>query len=196
MRRMVEHEPYRRTYKVHLAGGQLRLQEMILFVSKKCQDGPYWGKTKLNKILWRADFTAFHERGVPVTGRAYQRIQYGPAPVEMAPLLGEMLNRGLIRIECIPTRGGILEQRIYCESEPNLTYFSRDDISYIDASIEYYWDKTATETSDDSHGVAWKTRADGDAMPYELAYLSDGEIPQELLKKIKGIGIERGWHSE
>jgi hypothetical protein len=59
------------TYKVHLPGGQKRLREMILYISNRCNDAPRWGKSKLNKILWRAGSHAFLNRGDPVTGRPY-----------------------------------------------------------------------------------------------------------------------------
>lgn len=189
-------ESYRLTYKVHLAGGQSRLREMIIYVSAKCKDAPRWGKTKLNKILWRADFTSFYERGVPVTGRAYQRLQYGPAPVEMAPMLGEMLNYGLIKISPVEFENGSVEERIEPLTGAGLSVFSPDDLAYVDRAIEYYWDDTAREVSEDSHGMAWKSRENGDPMAYELSYLSDERIPDHVLSRIKKIAEERGWKSE
>jgi Protein of unknown function (DUF4065) len=186
----------RLTYKVHLAGGQARLREMIIYVSSKCVHAPRWGKTKLNKILWRADFTSFAERGVPVTGRPYQRLRNGPAPTEMAPLLGEMLNNRVITIDFNELGHNVVEERIFPIMNPNLQAFSRDDIKYIDDSINYYWDDTATEASDDSHGIAWKSRADGDPMPYELSYLSDRQMSLDIQRKLAGLGAEHGWKSE
>src|ERR1700720_1644773 len=87
------------TWKVQLPGGQKRLREAILYVSHACEAAPLFGLVKLNKILWRADFESFAERGQPITGRQYQRLPQGPAPVEMLPLLNEMQAEGLIRIE-------------------------------------------------------------------------------------------------
>jgi hypothetical protein len=181
---------------VHLAGGQDRLREMILYVSERGKSAKRWGKTKLNKTLWRADFTSFYERGVPVTGRPYQRLEFGPAPLEMAPMLGEMINNGLISIEKVKFSVGVIEDRIIPNDKPNLSMFSKDDMRYIDSAIDYYWDDTARSASDDSHGVAWRTRGNGDAMPYELAYLSDCKLPAQMLAKVKIMAQEKGWKSE
>lgn len=192
----MKHESRNLTYRVPLSGGQSRLREMILYIAEKYSDAPFWGKTKLNKILWRADFTSFYERSVPVTGRAYQRLKYGPAPVEMAPILGEMQNSGLIEIDYVEAGGGFSEERIIPKTPPSLVHFSPDDLRFIDDAISYYWDYTAAAVSEDSHGVAWKTRMDGDAMPYESAYLSERTLPLHIQQKIVEIGTERAWKSE
>ena len=184
------------TYKVNLAGGQDRLREMILYVSEHSKNSPRWGKTKLNKTLWRADFESFLTRGIPVTGRAYQRLPRGPAPVEMAPVLGEMISAGLVSIEYLPLQSGLVEERIIPNAKPNLRFFSQDDLRFVDQAINYLWDDSATDVSRDSHGIAWQSRVDGDPMPYELAYISDRRLSIDLERKLKEIGAERGWKSE
>ena len=47
--------------------GEVRLLELILYVAEKCQDDPKFGATKLNKILWWADFLAYAQHGTPIT---------------------------------------------------------------------------------------------------------------------------------
>jgi hypothetical protein len=138
---------------------------------------------KLNKILWRADFHSFAERGQPVTGRQYQRLPQGPAPIEMVPVLNEMLREGLLRVE----RARVIdfdERRPVALVAPTLTLFSKADLDQIDLAIEFYWHWTAKEASDHSHGVAWRTRANGDPMPYELAYLSDEPLSAGMRDKL------------
>ena len=74
---------------MRLPGGQGRLREMVLYVCAACRDAERFGKVKLNKILWRADFKAFAERRVPLTGRTYQKLAAVPAPLEMPLVLAE-----------------------------------------------------------------------------------------------------------
>jgi len=153
------------------------------------------GLTKLNKILWKADFDSYAARHVPVTGRAYQRLELGPAPKEMKPLLNDMLQSGSIRLELTDFGDGIVERRPIAESDPRMHYFSVEDLDFVEAAISYYWDKTGKETSDDSHGVAWRSRENGDTMFYELAYLSDAEVSPrqriEILEREKAKGGKR-----
>jgi Protein of unknown function (DUF4065) len=98
------------TWKVHLPGGQRRLREAVLYVSKHCESAPLFGLVKLNKIMWRADFDSFAQRGQPVTGRQYQRLPQGPAPAETLPVLNELVADKLLRIER-STVGGYEQQR-------------------------------------------------------------------------------------
>jgi len=186
--------PYPRqklTYRVRLPGGQKRLREAALYVAQKAQVLERFGLVKLNKILWKADFSAFAERGVPVTGRAYQRLRLGPAPVEMRPLLAEMEQEGEIALEQTDfgiTVDGIpvIERRPIALVDPTFRWFSQDDLAFLDASIDYYKDMSANKTSDDSHGVAWSTRFDGDPMPYDSALFSDEKPPMAQLLRMAG----------
>jgi hypothetical protein len=189
------HKPKGLTYRVDLPGGQERLAEAILYVSEKCRSAERFGLIKLNKIIWRADFSAFQARRVPVTGRAYQRLRFGPAPIEMRPLLNEMQDSGSIEIERVDLGEGKVEQRVVGNIPPHSRFFSPDDLEFLDQAIEYYWDKTGMESSDDSHGIAWKTHEDGDPLPYELVFLSDRELEPEQVKKFAAMAKERRWVS-
>jgi hypothetical protein len=182
------------TYRVELPGGQGRLREAILYVCAKCADAPYFGLTKLNKILWFADFSSFAERAQPITGREYQRLSFGPAPVEMLPLLNEMHREGDIAID-----GARLvkfdERRPRALVRPSLRNFSPADLSYLDISISKFWELTGKDASDKSHGVAWKTRGDGDLMPYESTYLDDEPLGAATKGKLLRIAKEKNLRS-
>lgn len=189
---MDESQTPRLTYKVSLPGGQQRLREAALYVMEKCAECESFGLTKLNKILWRADFTAFARRRQPVTGRIYQKLKYGPAPVEMQPLLNELQRGGYMTIE----RRGVVpfvESRPVGLVSPSLRHFSEDDLAFLDEAIRFYWDYTATGVSNQSHGVAWKTREIGDPMPYESSLLSDERLAGELKARLLELGKARRW---
>jgi antitoxin SocA-like protein len=192
---MADYRPKALTYRMRLPGGQERLRELILYVADKCQNAPRFGMIKLNKIIWRADFSAFAARHVPVTGRAYQKLKYGPAPVDMRPLLEEMRAKGDIEIDSIEFKLNVAEKRVVAILPPNPRYFSADDLEYVDASIAYYWNKTGELASEDSHGTAWATRDDGDPMPYELAFLSDAKLNTDQAAKFSKMAEEYRWAS-
>lgn len=174
------------TYRVDLSGGQRRLKEAILYVAQKGQEMKFFGRIKLNKILWRADFRSFYERHQPVTGRAYQKLEWGPALIEMLPVLQELLRDGAL-VQEPRAHAGNTEYRPIPKAEPNLRFFSPDDLDYLDESLRHYWSMTGTESSDESHGIAWKSRMIGDAIPYEAAYFEDKPLPNAALQKFAGI---------
>lgn len=183
------------TWKVQLPGGQRRLREAVLYVSHACESAKLFGLVKLNKIIWRADFESFADRGQPVTGRQYQRLKQGPAAVEMLPVLNELQADGLLRIDRIKL-GELVEMRPTALASAVTNLFSRSDLDCLDRAVSVYWDKSGTETSDLSHGVAWKSRADGEPMPYELAYLSDKPIGAGQRGRLLKLAAENGWLSK
>jgi hypothetical protein len=184
------------TATVELAGGQSRLRQMILYVASECKSAKYFGAIKLNKIIWKADFDAFSVRKRPVTGREYRRQQFGPALREMLPVHREMLRDGAIQVERRDFGNDIVEHRTIAIDQPNIGLFTNEDLAFVDAAIRHYWDMTGMETSDESHGVAWKTRNNGDPMPYELAFLSDEPLDSVHLKRIEDLIYDKGWVSE
>ena len=181
---------------VELAGGRDRLREMILYVAERCAEAKYFGAVKLNKIIWKADFDAYAARRKPITGREYRRRYFGPALLEMLPVHREMQREGLIRVDLRDFGDGYVEQRTIALEEPDLRWFDQDDLSFVDAAIQYYWEKTGTEASDDSHGAAWRTRKDNDPMSYELAFLSDQPLDLPHVMHIESLIYEKGWASE
>jgi hypothetical protein len=183
------------TWKVPLPGGQKRLGEAVLYVSQKCEMAAFFGLVKLNKIIWRADFESFAQRGQPVTGRQYQRLRQGPAPVEMLPVLNELQAGGLLELKRV-RQGNHEERRPIALQDPVLRLFSPQDLEFLDRAISVYWDKTGKEVSDLSHGVAWKTREEAEAMPYELAYLSDQPMGRGQKAKLLRLAEQHGWNSK
>ncbi|MGC2521480.1 MAG: Panacea domain-containing protein [Stellaceae bacterium] len=145
------------------------------------------GLIKLNKILWKADFDAYAARNIPVTGRAYQRLELGPAPREMRPLLNEMIRARLIHLEETDFGDGVIEYRPIADKPPSLDNFGSDDIEFVDASIVYYWNMTGKETSDDSHGIPWRSRKNNEPMFYELSFISDSPISPKQIIRISAV---------
>ncbi len=184
------------TFRVDLPGAQDRLRQAILYVAKQNVTAVRFGLIKLNKIIWKSDFSSFAARGVPVTGRSYKRQKFGPVASEMLPLYSEMLRDGLIEISRFDFGDGVIEKRTLALVDAQMSRFSSEDIQFLDASITYYWNKTGEEASDDSHGVAWSTRHNGDDMPYESAYLSDETLGLKQKLRLEDRMIKGGWISE
>ncbi len=169
---------------------------MILYVAGQCQRATRFGDIKLNKILWKSDFDAFAARGMPVTGRSYQRLRLGPAPKEMHPLHQEMLRNGLIKVDLVDFGNGIVEHRTVPLKHAEMDLFSEEDLGFVNQSIQYYWDLTGMETSDDSHGPAWLTRENGEPMPYEAALLSERRPSSGQITRLKQAIYDGRWLSD
>jgi hypothetical protein len=191
---MIGVEDLHLTYRVDLSGGQRRLKEATLYAAQKSQRMDRLGGIKLNKILWRSDFRSFYARRQPVTGRTYQRLKFGPAPIEMVPVLAELHRDGLLVTEQRKVFDKT-EHRPVPQADPVLNFFSQEDLDYLDESIQHYWSMTGAETSDESHGIAWRSREDGDPIPYEAAYFEDAPLGEKYLGKLAEQGRGAKWLS-
>jgi hypothetical protein len=69
-----------------------RLEHMIVFFAERLRPS----RTKLNKLLWYADFLAFKRQSISLSGAPYLRFQYGPVPEHYERLVAEVVSDGLV----------------------------------------------------------------------------------------------------
>lgn len=181
------------TFKFPDAGGEDRLRELILYIATRCQDDPKFGATKLNKILWWADFLAFGQRGKPITGVEYMRLPQGPAPRRFVPVRNAMQESGELAIAVVQTRGGYEQKRPVALRSAKLDLFSADDIAIVDSVIRVLRRKTARGVSRQSHGKAWEIAGDMESIPYEAIFLSDDPITRDDIARTRVLARQYGW---
>lgn len=181
------------TYTMELPGGALkRLEEAIIYVCSVCEADTAFGLTRLNKILFEADFRAFHIRGKPITGARYQRIQNGPAPKAMKPRLDALTETHDLKIRTANFLGRT-QQRPIALRDPDLSFFTADDIALLDEVIRESWGKTGAEVSHASHRIEWWTRANGDDIPYEASWLSNAPVSDAEAARTQELAASHGW---
>lgn len=159
------------------AYNEAKLAELIVYVAAKCEKHERFGATKLNKILFYSDFTSYLERGIPITGAEYQRLKYGPAPVRLLPVQGDLVRSGAVvnRESVVP--GGSLEKRLIPLRPADLDLFDAKDIAIVDHVIDLFQHHSAVAVSELSHRLpCWKLAADGERIPYFTALLPE-EVP-------------------
>jgi hypothetical protein len=149
-----------------------RLQELILYVANRLQGDLAFGRVKLAKILYCADFTSYRLHHMPVTGSAYVRWEHGPVPQNFLDILDEMESARHI-VTKTEMYHNHQQKRVIALREPDLTLFSGRDIKLVDDIIEQLSDKNASELSHLSHGVAWGLVGPSMKIPYEASLLSD-----------------------
>jgi Protein of unknown function (DUF4065) len=179
------------TERISLPGDTARLKELIVYIALRCQDDPAFGAIKLNKILFRADFQSYRQRGKPITGTAYFRLKHGPAPKAMKPVSDELHREDAVRTQRRFV-GGHEQKRPIALRPANLEYFDGGDIAIVDEVITDLWGKSASAVSEQSHGVQWMTRADKDPIPYEAAFLSDEPVTADDIERARELIEELG----
>jgi hypothetical protein len=179
-------------YRIDMEGGQGRLRELILYISQKCENDPTFCATKLNKILYYADFESYAERGIPITGREYQCLQNGPAPVELVPLRREMIASDELRLKKA-LRFNRNQDRTIALKPPSLDLFSKEDIAFVDRFIDKFWGVSAKEISEASHDIRYNSCGVQNKLPYQTAFLSNEELTDEDIAYTQELVAKFGW---
>lgn len=172
--------------------GPQRFRELIVYVSQKSATDPHFGAIKLNKILYYADFRAFERFGRPLTGVKYQKLKLGPAPKCLPVVRRQLQEEGAIRIE-VRIVGGRDQHRTVALRPAVMAHFKDDEILLIDEVITDLWSQNGTQVSDASHDIRWRVLQLQDAMPYELAYLSDEPMTPADHKRTEELAARFGW---
>ncbi|MBU6324869.1 MAG: DUF4065 domain-containing protein [Bacteroidetes bacterium] len=113
-----------------------KISEMVVFFSS--QLSPY--KTKLNKLLFYADFTMFRQRCQSISGLRYKAISMGPVPVNFQSLFEYLYNEGYIdvRITEFP-QGYTGEQFLVRKGRPfNAGVFQPEELEVLHRIADYF----------------------------------------------------------
>ena len=171
-----------------------RLREMILYITERHLDDSTFGATKLNKILFFADFLSYFETGLPVTGVAYRKDEFGPVPADIEKILKQMETSDEIAKRFFG--GGWFKKTIYRpKRKADLAAFTKDQIAQVDAAIKMLAGKTAEDASDLSHKRFWRIARLGELIPYEFAFLSDNPLTAYDINRTKELCSKYGWQN-
>ncbi len=180
------------SFRIDVPRGQQKFRELIIYIAERCQDTEFFGATKLNKILYRADFEAFRRFGRPITGAPYFRLPNGPAPKALIPVRRDLVAEGAVKIESRPL-GNRTQERVIPLRASHRDLFSAGELALVDEIIKDLWGQTAEEVSDASHDIIWRSRQDEENIPYEAVYLSDNPLTEEDVRRSKELANEFGW---
>ena len=174
------------------ADSDQRLGELALYIAEKCRDDPNFGATKLNKILWWADFLRYGECGESITGAQYQALEHGPAPKRLMPVQKKLVDSDDAKVDEI-SWVGYTQKRLTPLREANISLFSTHDLETVNSVIDFLRGQTARQASEESHGRAWQIGRDVDLIPYEAVFLSDREPDEYDKTRAKQLARNHGW---
>jgi hypothetical protein len=185
-------DPSKLHYEFPIEHRDSRSKELIVYISHSCADDPTYSRLKLLKILFFSDFESYGVHGTPITGMPYKKLPYGPAPVDFPRIQEEMLRDKQIKIFSRRIYD-YSSQRLFPLQLPTFDFVSGRDISIVDGWIRFFWNKTAKEVSEYSHGRAWKMAAESELIPYEAVFISNEPVTFEDVARIKELGARYGW---
>jgi len=131
-------------------------------------------KTKLNKLMFYADFKHFKDYAISITGAQYAHLPYGPAPdnfqLYVAALHDEEKSISIEERQFNDYVGEYLR----AIKEPMLSMFSTTELKILAMVKEYFAELTAKKISELSHQEkGYQDTRDGELISYDYAqYLS------------------------
>jgi hypothetical protein len=169
------------------------LGELMLYIASRCSDHPKFGATKLNKILFFADFIAFRREGKPITGTSYMKLEHGPAPRRLVPVQERLVDEKAAVIQERVLFSGNKQKRLIPLRAPDLTLFTAPQIELVHQIIESFQHATAEEVSDISHCRMWEAADLNEDIPYEASFISDEKATHVDIARGEALAHEGGW---
>lgn len=146
-----------------------KFRELVVLIARKSEGDKQFGATKLNKLLFYADFLSYLNFGRSITKHVYQRLRNGPAPRRLLPILDEMETAGDI-VRADRQYYGKTQKVVLAKREPDTSCFTSRELSLINDVIQDFWNMNATQMSEKSHQFrGWQLAEDKEEIPYQMA---------------------------
>ena len=142
-----------------------KLGEMMVFFAER----PKVWRTKLNKLLFYADFLHAKRHGFAISGARYVRLQFGPVPDGFYTLQSELVADA--SIDEIPAETGDRTGTLFAARRPaDWSIFSPDELETMDYVAGHFARWSATRIKDYSHEEpAWLETHDRETISLSYA---------------------------
>ncbi|MCE7062558.1 type II toxin-antitoxin system antitoxin SocA domain-containing protein [Dyadobacter sp. CY343] len=132
-----------------------KISNMICYFNDVKQIQLY--KTKLNKLLFYADFNSYKLSGYSMSGMKYRAIQFGPVPSHFDKLYIKLCDDGQLTVNEKDFGNGYYGDEIQSKSAFNDSYFSKVEISILESVAEMLGELSTDEIVKESHEESgWK----------------------------------------
>jgi hypothetical protein len=159
-----------------------KFYEMVLYIAGAFKDDKKFGRIKLAKLIYNADFRAYRRYGEPISGATYIKDEFGHNPLQLMHAELDLVAQERateIRGEGDEDEPRYIDpkdrKRLVPEpgrGDPNLDLLPQRDIDQLDEVIDEYRTAPAVSMSDESHKtLGWRVAAWKERIPYSSALL-------------------------
>lgn len=147
-----------------------KLTEMVVFFSEKIS--PF--KTKMNKLLFYADFLAFKKSCFSISGMRYRAIQMGPVPNNFQSIFEYLAHNDDVDIQYMQFPQGYYGEKFIARKDRqfNAELFTEFELGVLNEVSSIFMDTSTGDIIDISHlEEAWKKNVgDKDEISYQYAF--------------------------
>jgi putative zinc finger/helix-turn-helix YgiT family protein len=142
-----------------------KLFNVILYF---CKDGDF--KTKINKLLFYADFLHFKHYTVSITGARYAHAPFGPVPDKYETMLALLIENGSLLPEEYAYSEDITGEKLVAAKSTDFKLFSDSEIKILATIRERFREFTSRKIMEYSHSEAgYKETDSGQFISYTYA---------------------------
>jgi len=132
-----------------------------------CSEGQ--PKTKLNKLLFYADFKHFKEYSVSITGARYVHLQYGPVPDDYDYYFAELSREQYLAVE-EEIIGAYTSFKCVARTEPDLRAFEQTEQHVLEEVFKHFREFGSVKIMEFSHEeTAYASTTEGERISYLYA---------------------------
>ena len=149
-------------------------KQIVLYIINKINKQEL-GNVKLNKILWFSDLEKCKNEAYTITGETYIKQNYGPVVKHLPSILRELekIDKAITIERETPD-----SMLLYTPVKKADTNLFKNDIKYIDETIEKLRHMKSKDISKLTHTKLWESLNIGEVMPVDveaLEYFVDNE---------------------
>jgi hypothetical protein len=154
-----------------------KFTELLLLVAERLQGDRAGGATKLNKVVFFAEFAHLRRHHSVISGCTFQKLPHGPAPRQLLPVRRRLIDEGLADLVEEDFLGRP-QHRLVPRRSADRGVFTADELATIDDVLDQLGGLTGTQVSELSHEEpGWRLTEVGETIPHAAAFL---DFPQVL----------------
>lgn len=161
-----------------------KFREVLLYVLERCGARANVGETVIYKLLYFIDFNFYELYEQHLTGEAYRKVSFGPAPCHFSEIVEQMIERGELKKITAEYYGKRQKKYIpQVKAEPGK--FDGRELEVINRVIDGLSSMNAASIEDYSHeDIPWQVTDDKEIIDYESVFYrkpaySVREYPEE-----------------
>lgn len=156
-----------------------KFAELILYISDRSELDPYFGATKLNKILFFSELSFFAKHERSITEQEYIKRDFGPVPRDMSATLKQLQVEKALAVKEIDFEG-YKQKKPLALRKADLSLFSAEEIDVVNRVIDKLRNHTATDVSELSHQtVGWELAKFGEVIPLSTVLISNRPLTEK-----------------
>ncbi len=165
-----------------------KLIEAVLYLGERSENDPYFGVSKLTRLLYFSDCAAYILLGKPITGTTYLHFPHGPYPENWYEARMQMEQSGAISVLRDSHAQGYHRYGLLTNRSANREILAPEEIEEMDAQLERFAEYSAAAIEDYSqYEAAWLATEDGQPMAYELAGIWAPPLSQNSIRAVREV---------